>query len=182
MEIPVMTIRQSRTPAERFSETLYKKAFPPVAHFVSKMGGSFNEAKDIFHDALVIYCEKTADAEFTPTTTPEAYILGIARHLWLRQFKQDTRKVSLESRSDIAVPGAEETPDMRKLLSFLESTGERCMDLLRAFYYENLSMSAIAGRFGYGSERSATVQKYKCIEKIRETVKQKSARYEDFLE
>ncbi|HYG19542.1 MAG TPA: hypothetical protein VD816_11470 [Ohtaekwangia sp.] len=183
MEMPVMTIEQTRPARQELSETLYKNAFPAVARFISKMGGSFNEAKDIFHDALVIYWEKTADPEFVLPRSAEAYILGIARHLWVKKFRQDTMKVSLESwERDIAVPPDDETPDTLKLLGFLENTGRRCMDLLRAFYYQNLSMTAITGRFGYGSERSTTVQKYKCIEKIRETIKQKSARYEDFLE
>ena len=31
--------------------SLYKKAFPLVARYVSKMGGSFDEAKDVFQDA-----------------------------------------------------------------------------------------------------------------------------------
>jgi hypothetical protein len=30
--------------------------------------------------------------------------------------------------------------------------------------------------------RSATVQKYKCMEKIRETIKDRSLVYEDFIE
>jgi len=54
--------------------------------------------------------------------------------------------------------------------------------LLRAFYYDKLSMSKIANRFGFSSERSATVQKYKCLEKVRDLVKEKSLSYEDFLE
>jgi hypothetical protein len=43
-------------------------------------------------------------------------------------------------------------------------------------------MVKVAQLFGFSGERSATVQKYKCIEKVRETVKQKALTYEDFLE
>jgi predicted DNA-binding protein YlxM (UPF0122 family) len=56
------------------------------------------------------------------------------------------------------------------------------MELLRAFYYDKLSMRKIAGQFDFNSERSATVQKYKCLEKVRDIVKEKSLTYEDFLE
>jgi len=45
------------------------------------------------------------------------------------------------------------------------------MDLLQAFYYFKTPMREIAEEFGYRSERSATVQKYKCLEKVRDTVK-----------
>jgi hypothetical protein len=43
-------------------------------------------------------------------------------------------------------------------------------------------MKELADLFGYAGERSATVQKYKCIEKVRETVKEQSLAYEDFIE
>jgi hypothetical protein len=45
------------------------------------------------------------------------------------------------------------------------------MEMLKAFYYDNISLQQIAIRFGCNGTRSATVQKYKCIEKIRTVVK-----------
>jgi hypothetical protein len=56
------------------------------------------------------------------------------------------------------------------------------MELLHAFYYNRQSMDEITDRFGYSSAHSATVQKFKCLEKMRDTVKEKSLRYEDFTE
>ena len=38
---------------EEFFIQLYKKAFPVVAKYISRMGGSFDEAKDIFQDAFI---------------------------------------------------------------------------------------------------------------------------------
>jgi hypothetical protein len=37
---------------------VYEESFPSVAAFVAKMGGSLEDAKDIFHDAMVIFFEK----------------------------------------------------------------------------------------------------------------------------
>ncbi|HTF06071.1 MAG TPA: hypothetical protein VK826_18705, partial [Bacteroidia bacterium] len=70
-----------QTPTELFAE-LYERAFPAVALFVRKMNGSFEEAKDIFHDALVIFYEKQQEKTFVLRTSPEAYLMGIAKHLW----------------------------------------------------------------------------------------------------
>jgi predicted DNA-binding protein YlxM (UPF0122 family) len=69
-----------------------------------------------------------------------------------------------------------------KLLNFLENAGQKCMDMLKAFYYDNLPVRTIAEQFGFSGERSATVQKYKCMEKVRETIKEKALVYEDFFE
>jgi len=73
-------------------------------------------------------------------------------------------------------------PSGGKLMHYLETAGQKCMEMLKAFYYDNLPVKTIAGLFGFSGERSATVQKYKCMEKVRETIKQRSLTYEDFLE
>jgi RNA polymerase sigma factor (sigma-70 family) len=169
---------------DRVFEALYEKAFPSVAKFVAGMNGSFDDAKDIFQDALVIYYEKSARPGFQINSSPEAYLAGIAKHLWLRKFKTSIKNIPLDrSEKDIRISD-EDMPAVNsdKLLNLLETTGKKCMDLLRAFYYEKLPVREIRQVFNYSSEHSATVQKYKCIEKIRAVVKSKSASYEDFTE
>jgi RNA polymerase sigma factor (sigma-70 family) len=169
---------------DKLFEALYLTAFPAVARFVRKMNGSLDDASDLFQDALVIYCEKITNPDFSIHISPEAYILGITKHLWMRKYTQDHRNVSLDSmEASITIPN-DYYPEVnsRQLLNLLASTGKKCMDLLHAFYYEKISMKVLAGRFGFVTERSATVQKYKCIEKIRDTVKEKSIAYEDFIE
>ncbi|WP_028980314.1 RNA polymerase sigma factor [Sporocytophaga myxococcoides] len=160
---------------------LYKKAFPAVARYISRKGGNYEEAKDIFQDALVIYYEKLISKSFSPINNEKAYILGIAKHLWIRKLGSNVINDTIESAESEAV-FAEEHLRTDKLIYLLETAGKKCMDILRAFYYEKASITEIAQQFGYSGTRSATVQKYKCIEKIRETVKEKSLAYEDFIE
>lgn len=167
----------------QFAE-LYERCFPAVAGFIGQRKGSFADAKDIFHDALIIYHEKCQQSGFNVETAPEAYVLGIARHLWFRKFADDRRKVAPdELNSDFSIPDNYfPTVNENRLLSLLERSGEKCLTLLRSFYFEKCSIQELKVRFGFRSEHSASVQKYKCIEKIRETVKLKSIAYEDFLE
>ena len=77
------------------SEELYESAFPVVGAWVRKMNGSLEDAKDVFHDALVLYQEKK-NRGITINVNPEAYILGIAKHLWLRKFKVSANLVCLD--------------------------------------------------------------------------------------
>jgi RNA polymerase sigma factor (sigma-70 family) len=165
-----------------FFEELYETAFPSVARFVSKMNGSFEDAKDIFQDALVIFYEKTQRPDFRPAISSEAYLLGIAKHLWIRKFNRDHKNVPLDRFEAQISLDDEIRINEPKLVRLLESTGKKCLDLLRAFYYEKMPMRNIAHAFNFRSEHSATVQKYKCIEKIREEIKNKSVSYEDFTD
>lgn len=161
--------------------SLYKKAFPAVAKYVSRKGGSFDDAKDIFQDALVIYYEKATGGDLSLKTNEQAYLLGIAKHLWLARFRDTVNFCPIDSAYGLT-DDSEPEPSAGKLINYLETAGQKCMEILRAFYYDKLSPEKIAGLFGYTSTRSATVQKFKCMEKVRETVKQKSLAYEDFIE
>jgi DNA-directed RNA polymerase specialized sigma24 family protein len=162
---------------------LYQQAFPLVAKYVHTMGGSFEEARDVFQDALVIYYEKLATSGVTLKYSERSYILGIAKHCWSKKNKGNNRYTSLpDSLQGIAMEETAGASSAEKLLELLHTSGQKCMELLRAFYYDKLPMHKLASLFGFSSERSATVQKYKCLEKVRDIVKDKSLTYEDFLE
>jgi DNA-directed RNA polymerase specialized sigma24 family protein len=165
---------------EKLFVSLYKNAFPTVARYVGKMGGTFDEAKDIFQDALVVYYEKSVECSFGLKTNEKAYLLGIAKHLWLKHHRYNSKLAPLND-LDIANEETAQASD-KKILDFLQTAGKKCMDLLRSFYYDGLQLADAAELFGFSGVRSATVQKYKCLEKVRETVKQKALTYEDFLD
>ncbi|WP_394772471.1 RNA polymerase sigma factor [Mucilaginibacter sp.] len=173
-------IRATAADREQLFIALYKSAFPSVARYISKMGGSFDEAKDVFQDALVIYYEKAAVGTFSIKTNEKAYLLGISKHLWLRKFKDNVLHSPIDG-IDLAAVADEEDYSENKLMHYLATAGKKCMDLLRSFYYDRVPLGDAATLFGFSGVRSATVQKYKCLEKVRETIKQKSLTYEDFL-
>jgi DNA-directed RNA polymerase specialized sigma24 family protein len=158
---------------------LYKTAFPIIARYVSRMGGDFDEAKDVFQDALVVYFEKTI---LSPTILRNdiGFLVGTAKNLWLKRYYQTNQNIPLDH---LEIPlMKDESLSSKRLIRFLETAGRKCMDLLKSFYYDQLSLQEIADEFGYSGARSATVQKYKCLEKVRETVKKKSLVYDDFME
>jgi len=164
---------------EKLFIALYKSVFPAVARHVSKMGGTFDEAKDIFQDALVAWYEKSVSDGFVPRSDEKAYLFGISKNLWLKKYKNSSQHVALDG-FDTENEDAAQFSD-GKILSFLQTAGKKCMDLLRSFYYDELPLNDIAETYGFSGVRSATVQKYKCLEKVRETVKEKALTYADFL-
>lgn len=178
------SIKEQPSHREALFMKLYKEAFPLVARHVSKMGGSFEEAKDIFQDALVVYYEKVQVSGLRLKYQEKAYLFGIAKYLWIKRYNENDKNVSLNPLNediDLADTGYEEVSS-GKLIHLLEQAGQKCMQLLSAFYYEKLDMETLAERFGFSGARSATAQKFKCLEKVKETVKAKSLKYEDIVE
>jgi DNA-directed RNA polymerase specialized sigma24 family protein len=160
---------------------LYKKVFPKVAQYVSRKGGSLDDAKDIFQESIVAYYEKAVTTN-VKLNNEQAYLMGIAKHLWLKKFSANKEQPLDDKLFHDLQEAGEEKPITTKLLLYLETAGQKCMNLLKAFYYDQAPVQEIADLFGYSGVRSATVQKYKCLEKVRDTVKQKSLHYEDFIE
>ncbi|MDN5201946.1 sigma-70 family RNA polymerase sigma factor [Fulvivirgaceae bacterium BMA10] len=182
--VALATCEQASKSREALFTELYEKTFPQVARYVSKMGGSFEEAKDTFQDALILYYEKTATGSAEPVVNDSAYLMGIVKHLWTKKFKANIKNTTLSGITDDIklVITKEESPSPERLVKFLKVAGKKCLDILKAFYYDKQPMVEVADTFGFSSVRSATVQKYKCLEKVRDNVKQKSLAYEDFFE
>lgn len=161
--------------------TLYATAFPRVARLVKNQGGDLEQAKDIFHDALIIYLERLGQPGFVIHASPVAYIMGTARLLAIKAFHQRIDPLSpTEMENALSIPEDFYAIKEINILDHVRTVGGKCLALLKAFYYENLDMQGIAQRFGFKTSRSATVQKFKCLERIREEVKN-TALYEEVV-
>ncbi|MCL4640281.1 MULTISPECIES: RNA polymerase sigma factor [Olivibacter] len=162
--------------------TFYRETFPSVAKYISKKGGTLEQAKDIFQDALVIYYEQIVCNRHLIKTTAPAYIFGVVKHLWNHQYKLGLNHEPLSADVEMMDEDTNRQMSDERLLALLTKVGNRCLNLLKTFYYDKISMGKLAKQFGFSSERSATVQKFKCLEKVRAFIKEKSLHYEDFLE
>lgn len=160
---------------------LYKEVFPTVARYIAKRGGTLDKAKDVFQDALIIYYEQHICNGSVVKQTEMAYLFGIVKHLWINHLKLDVNYEPISNDQMAAVEKPYEEIAEVRLTSLLMKAGDRCMQLLKSFYYDKLSMRLMAERFGFTSERSATVQKFKCLEKMRGYIKDKILQYEDFI-
>lgn len=162
---------------------LYKNCFPQVAYMVQRQGGDLPAAKDLFHDALVIYLEKRNNPALHIRVSEKAYLMGIVRILWLRKRRAGSRELftgelNEEWLAEDAAVAVDQEKENRSLLQQLQLAGEKCLQLLEAFYYRQWSMQKIAKELQYKTPHSATVQKYKCLEKLREQFKS-TALYEE---
>lgn len=161
------------TDRERTLERIYAKTYPMVRHYVKENSGTDEDAKDIFQEALITYYEKVVSNQLTLTSSVSTYLMGICKNLWRQELDKRARKTGL---SDVPVDevGEELTvddePPTAPLMAFVEQLGETCRSLLVSFYYFGQRLEQIAERHGYRNVRSATVQKFKCLERLRKAV------------
>jgi DNA-directed RNA polymerase specialized sigma24 family protein len=147
-----------------------------VAHLVKKYGGTLEDAKDVFHDALLTWLE-LPDQQRAGVGNKTAYLCAIARNNWFRRIEK------MERLKQAALLPEEDTFKIsNELYNLLVTAGKKCMDLLQAFYYERRPAEEIATSLGLSGAHSASVQKYKCLSKLKDLVKSSHLRKEDFYE
>lgn len=147
---------------------LYRRTFPVVRRYVLQHGGSDQDAQDIFQDALVVLYEKTVAGTLTLTVEPGTYLAGVSRHLWQREQARRTRQLHTAlTETQLQAPDPAEPPEPVALPALLAQLSTTCQSILLAFYYFGQPLAQIAATHGYRSVRSATVQKFKCLERLR---------------
>jgi len=151
---------------------LYCNVFPAAAKMLRSMGCDLETAKDMIQDAMVIFLERSQQRVIR--TSAEAYIKGISRMLYLQHCRTKKNIILPDDIGSLHIADVEYEEENRNILimQYIAASGRRCLQLLTGHYYEGLNMEQLARRLGYGSPHSVSVQKYKCIEKIRAIIKQ----------
>lgn len=153
---------------------LYRRAFPAVQRLVRRQGGSPDDAQDVFQDALVVLYEQAVAGTLMLTASASTYLVGVSRHLWQHELRRRARLPHEPLPDDLGplladAPAAEETAFA--VLDYVQQLSDKCREVLLAFYYFQQPLTQIAATHGYRSVRSATVQKFKCLERLREKVR-----------
>ncbi|GAA4038520.1 hypothetical protein GCM10022409_25050 [Hymenobacter glaciei] len=172
---PAYTLRQALlADRERALTQLYRRAFPPVRRLVQRQGGSAQDAQDVFQDALVVFYEQVVGNKLVLTASASTYLVSIARHRWQHELRRRARlpHEALPEGVDMAAEETEATLGPAfAVLDYVERLGTKCKNMLLSFYYFQQPLAQIAEANGYRSVRSATVQKFKCLERLRESVR-----------
>ena len=59
-----------------------------IQHFVTNNNGSFDDARDIFQEAMIALYEKVQLEHFTLSCQIKTYLFSICKNLWLKRLQQ----------------------------------------------------------------------------------------------
>jgi RNA polymerase sigma factor (sigma-70 family) len=162
---------QLQSSTRRKAMTRLYKYYPQVKAMIKAKGGNAQDAEDVFQEGLIILCRKANESGFELTSSLDTYLYSVCKNLWNNQArkKRDTGLGEFEIAGDES--GLEAAIQKEEKIKAIEAVlldiGERCLQLLKAFYYQSLKMSEIARKMDFKSENVAKNQKYKCLEKAR---------------
>ena len=155
-------------------ETLYKSHFTMIQHFVENNNGSFDDARDVFQEAMIALYEKVQLDSFVLTCQIKTYLFSICKHLWLKRLQQIGKYSSPLSAHEESISiemdmGQIEKKDAAFAIMdrALNSLGEPCKSLLEGYYLNKKGMQELASQFGYTNADNAKNQKYKCLMRLK---------------
>ncbi len=160
---------------------IYKR-WPEVRNLLRGMGCERSRAEDIFQEALIILCRKTAEPDFHLDTDPFFYVLKTCKFLWYNQ----ARKLQKESKREISEPLPEPEEEewlqretrLAQMEKAIRKLGDQCRKLLHFFYACSMNMVDIARKLDLRNDKVAKAQKYRCLQKAKELVIESTANEE----
>ncbi len=149
----------------------YKKTLSQVESMVLKNGGTLDDAKDLFHDSLLVLTNNCKRPEFELTSSIGTYLYSVCRYSFLNQKNKKRRSEEAvrsiyESTYELAHKTSNELID--SLIKSLDQVGEKCKNILLDYYFGKLSYDEIALGLSYASGQVVRQQKYRCIQKLKE--------------
>ncbi|MGN6616897.1 MAG: RNA polymerase sigma factor [Ilyomonas sp.] len=155
-------------------EAIYKDNFKMIQSFILNNNGSFDDAKDIFQEAMIALYEKAKSESFVLTCQIKTYLYSVCRRLWLKRLQHFNRYITPPEGMEEAVPVEDDlelhekrNADLAIMDRALNSLGEPCKSLLESYYLQKKGMTEIASEFGYTNADNAKNQKYKCLMRLK---------------
>jgi len=155
-------------------ETLYKSHFTMIQHFVLNNNGSFDDARDLFQEAMITLYEKVQSDSFVLSCQIKTYLFSICKNLWLKRLQQMGKYSAPLSTEEESIAVEADLEDFQKkdaaftiMNRALNSLGEPCKSLLEGYYLNKKGMQELAEDFGYTNADNAKNQKYKCLMRLK---------------
>lgn len=157
-------------------QQLYRQLFPMIRDMVWKYGGSEQDARDVFQDAVMVVFHKAKQPGFLLTSQFSTFFYGIALNVWRsRRKKKSNSEVMIPEDAQYIADDLSEFDHLKLERQSLfdkafAQLGEDCQRLLLLFFQKK-SMDEIAAEMGFGSDNYAARRKHTCKERLVDMIK-----------
>lgn len=178
-------LEQVRSGNEKAMERIYNKYRSEfLVWSMDKYGVSKDDALDHYQDTVTIFFEKIMNGTLVEIeSTVKTYLFGIGKNKIKQKFQKDSKVEDhfsgvTEHYQFLSTSPENESAfeDAKSIATIVfDQIGESCKQLLKYFYFEKKSMTEIAELMGHKSEGVSRTTKKRCLEKIREQLKNTNA-------
>ncbi|KYG78028.1 hypothetical protein AWW68_04475 [Roseivirga spongicola] len=157
-------------------EEIYRKFRPSFIKWITYSHKcSYEQAIDIFQYAILSFYENVLEdvIEEMNDAGIKTYLYSIGKNKLLSDSRRDSKLSFNEEYEDhLLLEELDETQQdsdskINRIKSVIENLQNPCADILRLFYFNNLSNDEIAEILGYKNGNTVKNLKYKCIQRIK---------------
>jgi len=156
-------------------DLIYKNFAPKIHRFIVSKGGSVEDAKDVFQDALMVIYTKAKEPDFELSSQFYTYLYSVCRFVYDRKRKK-------KSNNSVTITEQERFIDEQDIereiikreryrvyqLNF-KKLGALCQELLTLFYAKK-TMGEIAHQLELKNEHTARNRKYRCQKELEKLI------------
>ncbi|MFC2137112.1 RNA polymerase sigma factor [Bacteroidota bacterium] len=156
--------------------------FEKITNFVTQNSGKEEDAKDFFHETLIVFYEKIINDEFELKSKLSTYLYSVCKNLWLYHLRSNKpmiyNSINKENASEnweeqlvnVEDNSEEKEEILNSIIQKIDELKEPCYSILMMFYFKKLDYKTIAQKLNYKSEKVVKNQKYRCIQKLKESL------------
>ncbi|WP_223815798.1 RNA polymerase sigma factor [Adhaeribacter rhizoryzae] len=161
------------TDREKTLTRVYAQTYPMVLHFVKQHNGTPEDAQDLLQEAIILFYEKVMHEQLVLTASATTYLLAICKNKWHQELEKRQRQARIfltQTSPNWEEPTIASEQTNLDLGTFVAQLGKKCQEILVSFYYFGHNMPQIAAQHAYRNVHTATVQKFKCLERLRQSL------------
>lgn len=155
---------------------LYKEHYDSIQKTIVYNNGSVEDSQDIIQETMLSFINMVQNNKFRGESSIKTYLHSIARNIWMTKLKKnktdDNRNtIWVENNSDNEVDISShiiKTESLNLISEIFKSIGQVCSDILKKFYYENLSLKEILNTTNFENEQVLRNKKSKCMKNLME--------------
>lgn len=96
-----MLLEQMRNEDNTSFQRLYAAHFPNLAAYIRRNSGTYEDAEDVFQEAIVVVLNNVRNPDFELTSSLKTYLFAISRNIWLKRLRENKQRVVLDFEVDI---------------------------------------------------------------------------------
>jgi len=157
-------------------KTIYKEFLPKIESIIRGMGGSKDDAWEIFQEALIVIMAKASKPNFVLTSSFYTFLVSICKFKWYNESKKKYKKeLTLEGQETLRsdenlIEDINQVERYRLFKAKLNNLKPACRKILELFFNQH-SLKEITALLNLTSENAAKQKKHQCQKKLIQNIK-----------
>lgn len=165
-----------RSDDKKALETIYVRHKSAFLNYAKKYGLDMYNALDIYQDAIIAMHQNFVSSQLVLTSSSiKTYLFGIGKFKILKKLKEEKTLLKVETAeedyTEISIEEVAPSEASILLSKNLAKISESCKEILKLYYYRNLTVDEIVQLTDYKDGNTVRSHKSRCLKRLKSLFK-----------